>query len=210
MPINVLIGCRVYLFAEGIKSILEDINEVSIVGVAHHADDLRKMMRYNPDIIVADYEVCNEILTNFSIPKELKILLINDKADNLLDFRNLQEMVSKGLAGIMPIGSDATLLKKAIFKLHSGELWIDHKTMSKALSSRDDKKRTVNLTKKETEVLKFICEGYSNKKIAHELCVSEQTVKSHCNHLFKKFGVSNRLKLALFASKGNRFANNLP
>lgn len=209
MPLDLLVGCRVYLFAEGVKKILEDIDEVRIVGIAGNADNLCEMIRYEPDIIVADHEICNQLLTNCSDLGGAKILLINDNANNALGFRSLQEMVSKGLAGIMPNDSDSNLLKKAIFKLNSGELWIDRRTISDVLFCQDDKKTTINLTKKETAVLRFVCAGDSNKKIAQKMCVSEQTVKSHCNHLFKKFGVSNRLKLALCASKETKFLNDL-
>ena len=50
------------------------------------------------------------------------------------------------------------------------------------------------------EILKLVAQGYTYKEIAQKLYVTEQTVKSHCNKLFKKFGVTNRVGLAL---KGN-------
>jgi DNA-binding NarL/FixJ family response regulator len=59
----------------------------------------------------------------------------------------------------------------------------------------------MHLTKKEMEILHYLCSGFTNKEMSQKLSISEPTVKSHVNHLFKKFGVSNRLKLAICASK---------
>ena len=101
----------------------------------------------------------------------------------------------------MAADSDHSLFEKAILKIHSGELWIDHMTLSKSLTKKSSHKKDIQITKKEAEVLEYVCTGDTNKKIAQKLCISEQTVKSHCNHLFKKFGVENRVKLVLSASK---------
>ncbi len=51
------------------------------------------------------------------------------------------------------------------------------------------------LSKRELEVVKYLMEGYSNKKIADILYISERTVKFHCTNIYKKLGISNRLSL---------------
>jgi DNA-binding CsgD family transcriptional regulator len=55
------------------------------------------------------------------------------------------------------------------------------------------------LTPREKQVIVFVVAGYTNKDIAHELGVSEQTIKHHVANIFDKLGVSNRLELSLFA-----------
>jgi DNA-binding NarL/FixJ family response regulator len=57
----------------------------------------------------------------------------------------------------------------------------------------------LSLTPRESEVLENILSGLSNKEIATLLGLSEKTVKAHCTAIFKKFGVSSRLKCAIFA-----------
>jgi DNA-binding NarL/FixJ family response regulator len=61
--------------------------------------------------------------------------------------------------------------------------------------------RKIDLTRKEKEIVSLICHGYRNKEIAQKLAITEQTVKSHCNRIFKKVGVSDRLQLALYTHK---------
>ena len=73
--------------------------------------------------------------------------------------------------------------------------------MKDVLSHQNKPHIDYHITKKEKEILNYVCAGFTNKEVANKLYISEQTVKSHCNHLFKKFGVTNRTKLALFAQK---------
>jgi DNA-binding CsgD family transcriptional regulator len=62
------------------------------------------------------------------------------------------------------------------------------------------KKRPL-LTRTEAVIVKMICRGYSNKEIMKRLKVTEQSVKSHLNRIYKKTGVSDRLQLAIYTIK---------
>jgi DNA-binding NarL/FixJ family response regulator len=53
------------------------------------------------------------------------------------------------------------------------------------------------LTDREREILKMIALGMSNKQIAARLFISEKTVKTHANHVFRKLGVASRLQATL-------------
>ena len=61
--------------------------------------------------------------------------------------------------------------------------------------------RIATLTEREREVLKMVALGMSNKKIGSELFITEKTVKTHTNHIFRKLGVSSRMQ-ATFALQG--------
>ena len=58
------------------------------------------------------------------------------------------------------------------------------------------KNEEVKLTKAERGVVSLICGGFRNKEIANKLEISEKTVKCHCNRIYKKVGVTDRLQLA--------------
>lgn len=199
MRINVLICCQTYLFAEGLKMLLEGDDEIKVIGVASDEDDVKKKLRLSQDVVIAD-QASYKTITGIRKEEPFKILLINDNSSFSLPYRDLQDVVSKGLVGIISNNSDSELLKKAIKTVHSGELWIDRKTINKSLHRGNGEKREMHLTKKEMEILHFLCAGYTNREISERLSITEPTVKSHVNHLFKKFGVSNRLKLAISAS----------
>ncbi len=64
------------------------------------------------------------------------------------------------------------------------------------------------LTRTEIEIVKMISQGYSNKEIIKKLKITEQSVKSHLNKIYKKTGVSDRLQLAMFAIEKKLFISN--
>jgi len=197
MLLKVIVCCRVQLYAEGIRKILEEDYELHVLGTAHDEEEIRNLIQYAPDVIIADLPSCREVLSVLPNSDNKKVLLIDET--NKISSEEVKSLINDGLGGILTNEADGKLLQKAARKLHDGELWFDRNTLREALSRHSEKKTDVHLTKKETEILEFICTGLTNKEIARKLYISEQTVKSHCNHLFKKFGVSSRLKLAVRA-----------
>lgn len=197
MQMNVIICCQVYLFAEGLKRFLEEDEELRVWGIACNDQDIKKLMELDPDVIVSDMANCRKVLEFLSGSDTRKVLLVNDRMD--LNSDTIKSMIAEGLGGILPKDADSKQLQKAVRKLQEGELWIDHQTLRDVLRRPADTHNDIHLTKKEIDILNYVCSGFTNKEIAKRLFISEQTVKSHCNHLFKKFGVSSRLKLALSA-----------
>lgn len=214
MSIKVLICCALKLFAEGLGKLLRDSDGIEVIGTACDQDTFATLLRLQPDIIMVDPPFFRRIIKNPSSEGGLKLLLIKDYGEDWLAYQDLQEMVGKGLVGVLPCHADCSQMKKAIREIHHGDLWIDHKTIRNSLFREPSPKKTVPLTRREKEVLNCLCSGFTNKKIAKELIITEQTVKSHCNRLFKKFGVSNRLQLAIVISgdskntEQHRYINN--
>lgn len=197
MEIKVAICCLVQVYAEGICKLLEEDDEINVLGVSEKNGDIESLIGMRPDIILTDLKNCKKVIELLPGTERKCVLLINDKGVSL-DGGDLRSMIAEGLGGIITRDSDSILLRKAIRKLHEGELWVDRQTMKEVFSSKKVSQK-VQLTKKEIEILECICDGLTNKEIANKLFVCEQTVKSHCNHLFKKFGVTSRLKLAVSA-----------
>jgi DNA-binding NarL/FixJ family response regulator len=197
MGVSVAICFQVHLYAEGICKLLEEDDEIKVLGVSTKNDSLEELISMHPDIIVADLVNCKSVIALLSSIQRKCVLLVNDE-ENTLEGGDLRLMIAEGLGGILPKESDSRLFRKAIKKLHEGELWIDRQTLKEVFNSKQESQK-VQLTKKEKEILECICNGLTNKEIANKLYICEQTVKSHCNHLFKKFGVKSRLKLAVSA-----------
>ena len=104
--------------------------------------------------------------------------------------------------------SDSSLLKKAIFSIYKGEVFIQPELAPLLKEKMDEKNNNIdrvedNLTKREIEVLKLIAEGLFNKEIAYMLNISEKTVKNHVSNIFKKINVSDRTQAADYAIKNN-------
>jgi DNA-binding NarL/FixJ family response regulator len=193
MSIRVMICNHIHLYAEGLRRLLDEGEEVSVIGLASDERDLEILQGLDPDVVISD-AVCFPRLAG----RAKKILLIwaGNGRHPYPPFGDLKTMVKQGLGGILDEKTAPALLRKAVAKVHAGELWVDHQFIYSSLL-RDDVCGNVPLSRRKTEILRHICEGYSNKVIADQLCISEQTVKTHCNQLYKKFGVSSRLQLAL-------------
>jgi two-component system NarL family response regulator len=86
-------------------------------------------------------------------------------------------------------------LLNTIRDVHSGKLCISP-AVAQRLAERTSQ---AELTPRETDVLKLIVKGLSNKEIGNELFISEVTVKLHVSNLFAKLRVSDRTKAATLA-----------
>jgi DNA-binding NarL/FixJ family response regulator len=202
MAIRVAIGASNYLYGEGLKELLKGEKEIQIVGIFDEERDMGEILRISPDVVIVENSMFQNLSEIPSDPKTKFLLLMNRKTA-VLPEKRIAQWIGKGLVGILPPGADAALLKKAIKAICSGELWLDRKTMSRILSQeKPGKGGALELTKSEREVAALICQGYRNKEIALKLNISEQTVKSHCNRIYKKFGISDRLQLAIYFMQG--------
>jgi DNA-binding NarL/FixJ family response regulator len=208
MPIRIAISCSNHLFSEGIRRLLEDERDIKIIGIFNsisgESTDHNALFEQNPDIIIGDYTTDFNFL--LSLPEEimndrrLRILLVGDRTTKLIANKYLKELVIRGVVGILPPSADSDLLKKALRAVVSGELWLDRHTLMTLISSIHRPNNAV-LAKREKEIMFHICQGYRNREIAQKLNISEQTVKSHCNRIYKKLGVTDRLQLALYSFK---------
>jgi len=200
MTIRVAIGCHSYLLGEGIKKLLQE-ESIDVIGIFDEGIDVREILKLDPDIILADFRIFRAFPEGFQNDTPVKILLISDSSWLGEAERQIPELLLRGVFGILAPDADAAVLRKAITVVYSGELWLDRKLLRKVLYSMNQPEKKVDLTKKEKEIVDLICHGYRNKEIAQKLDISEQTVKSHCNRIFKKVGVSDRLQLALYTHK---------
>jgi two-component system nitrate/nitrite response regulator NarL len=97
------------------------------------------------------------------------------------------------------------LLLKCVRAVVAGEYWIGRDSVSdlvRYLQAGDERERATSfgLTPRERQVVRAVAAGSTNKDIAAELRISEDTVKHHLTNIFDKVGVSTRLELALFAT----------
>jgi len=201
MTLRIAIGCHSYLLGEGLKKLFSEEQDTEIVGVFDEGIDIKEILKLNPDIILADFKIFRSIPEDISIDNQVKFLLISDRSWIAEAERQIPELILRGVYGILTPESDSNTLKKALKVVQSGELWIDSKIIKNILHNIRHYEKKIDLTKKEKEIVALICHGYRNKEIAQQLDISEQTVKSHCNRIFKKVGVSDRLQLALYTHK---------
>jgi LuxR family transcriptional regulator of csgAB operon len=126
-------------------------------------------------------------------------------------FTQHQELMlaKEGVVGILGCNSTLSTLIKALKKVHEGELWLRRDLIPHLINShpgtRDEEapqKDDLNITRREFEILSLIGNGYKNHQISSELCISESTVKTHIQNIFKKLNINNRIQ-AIFYVKNN-------
>ena len=144
------------------------------------------------DIILTDY------LTLAKIPKErfddCKVLVM----DTGLEQETVVSLfLTEKISGLISSDADVATLSKAINVVHNGELWINNATLKSLLNRAITRKvrDSAKFTERETAIIRLVREGYRNKEIADFLNISEQTVKSHLNRVFRKLDVSSRTEL---------------
>ena len=120
------------------------------------------------------------------------------------------EALKAGAKGYLSKDTSVSNLMRAIKAVHNGELWVERKMISRFFDrettadlerEHQQIKTKAALTPREEEVLCLLTKGSTNKEIAQDLFISEKTVKSHLNSIFKKINVSRRLQAILYAIK---------
>ena len=195
-PIKIAIGCPHHLYGEGLKKILKE-EGMEVIGIFNEGADYGQVEKMNPDVALVDMNIFPHLPESLEGEKKTRILILGERFHAGFSDRKLSNLISQGVAGILPWAADAPLLIKAIKAVLSGELWLDRKTMGRMVSQgfkNQGEKKT--LTKTEKEIVFLICEGFRNKEIAQKLKIAERTVKSHCNRIYRKVGLSDRLQLA--------------
>lgn len=114
-----------------------------------------------------------------------------------------------GVRGVCALDISSDTLMRVVNSVLLGELWIRRALVPKLLEgvaigaeeAAGCTGRFALLTPRESEIARLISQGISNKRIARQLAIAEQTVKGHLTTIFRKFGVVDRTKLALLLAR---------
>lgn len=191
----------------GVRSLLEKVPEIRIVGEADNGDKAWEMVqKFNPDVLVSDINMpkLNGIeLTEKIAASDLKtqVLILSMYNDEAYILRS----VEAGVMGYLPKDAEYEDIIKGIKEIATGNLYynsevtriITDSIISNTGSNR--KKMSVSLTRRENEVLDSIVNGNSNKIIADELYISTRTVDTHRTNIMKKLKARNTADLVRIA-----------
>jgi DNA-binding NarL/FixJ family response regulator len=190
---------------EGLRAFLALQDGMEIVGEAGDgAEAIEQAERLCPDVILMDLVMPR--VDGVQAMRELRHRAPSSRVivlTSFLDDDRLLPAIRAGAAGYLLKNADPAELVRAIRAAHAGDAVIDPtaaarlvRTLSEGVPRADSSE---GLTRREREVLAQIARGYSNKRIALELGISEKTVKTHVGHLLAKLGVADRTQAALLA-----------
>lgn len=204
MSIKVVLVDDQTLVREGIRSLLKLSSAVQVIGEAVDGSDALQLIESkNPDVVLMDLRMPK--MNGIEAIKQLRANQINTPVIILTTFDDHQ-LVLQGLqAGAMGyLLKDVSLdnLVAAIKTVHNGETIVQPaitETLLRGLSQQDNEFDALPnpeaLTPKETEVLRLVAAGYSNKEISSALNKSEGTIKNHVSNILSKLGCETELGL---------------
>lgn len=208
--IRVLICEDHAVFRRGLVNLLESEDGIDVVGEAEDGvDAVAKAEELAPDVVLMDVRMPNlsGIEATRSIAETIpttKILMltVSDEEDDLYD------AIKAGATGYLLKEIEIDEVATAIRAVMTGQSLISPSMASKLLSEftnlakKADEKQalpTPRLTSRELEVLKLVAQGMSNREIATELYISENTVKNHVRNILEKLHLHSRMEAVVYA-----------
>ncbi len=193
----------------GVSNMLNEQQGLEVVGEASDGDEaITQTLELTPDILLLDLQMprlpgLEAMRAIMNGAAAVKILLLT----STITTQQIIEALHIGARGIVLKDALADHLQTAIRTVAAGDYWIGGKRVVNLVSALHDlmqqaatpQRKTYGLTPRELEVVGCIVEGCSNRDIAKQFSLSEETVKRHLSNIFDKTGVSTRLELALFA-----------
>jgi DNA-binding NarL/FixJ family response regulator len=190
------------LFREGVRSILENVDEIKIVDEVDDGRALISSLRTNQaDLIVLDIsmpglsgiEACRMIHKEYPC---IKVLILSMHSEESF----VRSAIEAGASGYLPKEIDHNELVEAIQTLYNGGNYFSKDISSKLISSYLTKDKQ-HLTPREKEIIVLVCDGLSNKEIADKLSISVRTVDCHKNNILQKLGLKSSIDLVKYALK---------
>jgi DNA-binding NarL/FixJ family response regulator len=196
------------LVRQGLRQLLALAKDIEVVAEATDgAEALEVVPREKPDVVLLDMrmpkksglDVLKSLRASDALPPTL-ILTTFDDDEIVLDG------MRSGAKGFLLKDVSLDALTNAIRALYKGETLIRPAVTERILKGLDRVPRSFEadespdpLTLRETEILRLMAGGYSNREIADALDVSEGTVKNHISNILSKLGVRDRTRAVLKA-----------
>jgi len=208
--IKIAIADDYKIYREGLKvSLAQDNNMVVLFEVDNGEDLMKELEGVSPDVIIMDLKmpIMDGMEATQQIRKKyntIKILVVS-MYDNDKFIIHLMEI---GANGYLLKNAEPEEIRKAIYAVHENGYYFNdlvNKALLKKLVLRTNIKPSFNenveLTERELEVLKMICEEKTATEIGKEIFLSPRSVEGIRQRLIEKVGVRNTAGLVMFAAK---------
>lgn len=187
---KIVISLGSFLLEKALQDQLREVQEVTDVVLLNSSG--------TPETFVPDF-----IITDVYTIKQKRPACLSGAKMVFLDYGLSEDsiaclIITNKIDGIMTPDTDIQLLLKAFHAMQKGQMWIDNCKIKALVNFADNSKDSViagSLSNKEREIVINISQGLTNKEIASQLFISEQTVKTHINSIFKKLNVTRRTQL---------------
>ncbi len=191
----------------GIKMLIDSQSDMEVVGEADNGEiAIRKAGELSPDVIVMDISMpeLNGLKATMKIKNvspKIKILTLTRHTDD----GYLQQLIKAGASGYVLKQSAPSELVNAIRAVAAGKKYVDPSLTEKMMDGYVRRQTAlshaekVEISARESEVIRLIAWGYSNKEIAGRLDVSVKTIEAHKANAMRKLGISSRIDIVRYA-----------
>ena len=203
-PIRIVVADGHPLFTLGVRALLAREPGFEVVGDADDGEDaLAVLQRHRPDVLLLDLalsginglEVLRRMVAMDLPTRTVIITAAIDRAD-------MRTALMRGAQGVLLKHLASDLLVKCIRQIMNGEYWIGRDCVGDlidAMRNPSAREESSVLSQRERDIVSAVIKGASNKDIAWQLGLGEQTVKNHLRRIFAKLRVANRVELAVHA-----------
>jgi len=201
MSIRILIADDHGMVRQGLRMYLKLDPELEIVGEAGDgAEAVRLAHELKPDVVLMDLlmPVMDGITATDVIRRELpdtEVIALT----SVLEDSAVVGAVRAGAIGYLLKDTSSDDLCQAIKAAAAGQVQLSPQAAAQLMHEMRTPESLPALTERETDVLRLLAQGQSNKQISHSLSIGEKTVKTHVSNILNKLGVSSRTQAALHA-----------
>jgi DNA-binding NarL/FixJ family response regulator len=210
-PIRVLLADDQALFRRGINAVLNGEADIEVVAEADNGKAaIEDAIDLAPDVVLMDVRMPNgggieaaRAIKSACPSTAILMLTISDEEDDLY------EAIKAGASGYLLKEVSVATVAGAIRNVTQGESFLSPSMASKlllefnALLRREQQTQDATslspLTQRESEVLRHVAMGHTNRQIAEVLAISENTVKNHVRNILEKLHLHDRMEAAMYA-----------
>ena len=205
--IRVLIVDDHEMVREGLMSMLRSEPDFEVVGQTGRGEEVAELVESSrPDVVLLDarlpdisgVEVCRRLTRKY--PGVAVVILTT-----YTDIELVEECLQAGARGYVVKDVEKFSLKESIRAVSRGQAVLAPQVAGQIIDrmkNREPKeKRPAGLNSSQVAILRLMSLGHSNREIAADVHLSENTVKTHIQEIFRKLGVHNRVEAAILAGK---------
>ena len=209
-PVRIVAVEQHDIFREGLRQMLASQPGFVVVGGARSGDEALELVTgLTPTVLLLDVAIRNgpavDVLQKLAFGQfTTRTILLSDVAQS----DAIVDAVRLGARGLVLKDSQPSHLYKCIRCVAAGQYWFSRDHIPAVIDGlrRPNARPPLpaeTLTPRELEVIVAVADGATNRAIAEQLGLSDQTVKNHLSHIYDKVGVSSRLELAIYAIHHN-------
>ncbi len=201
MPIRRVVVDDHSVVRQGLRMFLSLDPELEVIGEANNGQEaIEQVKKLKPDVVLMDLlmPVMDGITATQIIRREhsdTEVIALT----SVLEDAAVINAVRAGAIGYLLKDTQGDELCQAIKAAANGQVQLSPKAAERLMREIRAPESPEKLTERETEVLRQLASGKSNKEIASEMYISETTVKTHVSNILMKLGVPSRTQAALYA-----------